>query len=95
MVFSEAADKVTVRFVGPAASLLVELSAIETVGASSSSVMVIVAEPSVVLIFALTGVDKLISKVSSISSTVSCKIGIRIVFVKSPGAKVSVSLTAV
>ena len=64
------------------------LSPIEIVGAGSSSTIVIVAEPAVVLIVALSGEDNVKVNVSSSSSVVSDNIAMLTVLVKSPGLNV-------
>ena len=88
IVFSEAALKLATKLPLPLSPEL--LSLIEIVGAGSSSTIVIVAEPAVVLIVALSGEDNVKVNVSSSSSVESDYIAMLTVLVKSPGLNVRV-----
>ena len=78
IVRADAVDRVATRFVLPAASSAVETSLIEIVGATSSSVMVIVAVPADALTVAFVGVESVTVKVSFSSSMASAKLELRL-----------------
>ena len=88
IVFSEAAESVATKFVDAAVSFAVVTSFIEIVGAGSLSVIVTV--PVATAIVAFETFDKVISNVSSISSTASSVIVAEMVFDVWPAVKVSV-----
>ena len=82
-------SSVAVKFWIPAASVTVGSVRMDIVGASSSSVIVTVAEPAVELKFALVGELRDMVKVSLSSSTGSAKMVTSIVLVVSPALNVN------
>ena len=89
----EAAERLTVNVAFPAVSFVVVTSLIESEGALSSSVIVMVEVES--LIVALTALLKVSVIVSLFSSVLSAKIGTLIVLEVCPAVNVSVPLVEV
>ena len=89
----EAAERLTVNVAFPAVSFVVVTSLIESEGALSSSVIVMVEVES--LIVALTALLKVSVIVSLFSSALSAKIGTLIVLEVCPAVNVSVPLVEV